>query len=558
MKRQGNNSKALRWIYNNSKKHIPAVIGCALISAVTSVAYVVIAYVSSFVIDIAIGKKQGDIAFYITVLFLLIAFQAALNVGGSMLSAKASGRLEKDFRRNVFVGIMKKEYSSISKHHSGDILNRFTSDVDVIVMAVVGVIPGAVSFVARLLAALIVLISISKSLGVAVIIIGAIVASAIRVYAKYIKKIHKQVQESQGNTRSYMQECTENMVVVKTFNSAGSFGQRLGELMQKTYVLKLKRNLLSNVSQSTRYLVFTGGYYAALSVGAFLISGGTLTYGSLIALLNIIQNIRRPLTQMSGLLPQYYQALASAERIMEIEELPDEKELLDKPKTLEIYKNLQCIKFSDVGFSYDGTRDILQGVNMQINKGELVALVGGSGEGKSTIFRMLLGLYRQTKGNISAISGEELPIDSTLRGLFAYVPQGNLILSGTIAENIRFCNLEESDSEVIEAAKTSDLYDFIKELPEGFNTVVGERGLGLSEGQLQRISIARALLCGAPILLLDECTSALDEATERKVLSNIKAKGNITAILISHRPAALEICDKVYAIEHGVANQVYI
>lgn len=554
MKRQKNdNSSALKWIYKNSKKHIPTVFGCALISAVTSVAYVLLAYVSSFVIDIAIGKKQGDIAFYITVLFLLILCQVALNLINSLLAARASGKLEMDFRKSIFSSIMKKEYASISKHHSGDILNRFTSDVDVIVMAVVGVIPGAVSFIARLSAALIVLISLSKSLGVAVIFVGAVIAVLIRIYSKFVKKIHKEVQEAQGHTRSYMQECTENVVVVKSFNSVGSFGKKLWDLMQKTYRLKIKRNLIGNISNSTKYLVFTGGYYAALSFGAFLISGGTLSYGSLIALLNIIQNIRRPLTQMSGLLPQYYQALASAERIMEIEELPDEKEPLASSEISDIYKNLQGIRFADVDFSYDGTRNILSGVNMQINKGELVALVGGSGEGKSTIFRMLLGLYPQTKGEIIAAAHQDIPLDSTLRGLFAYVPQGNLVLSGTIGENIRFCNMEAGEEEVIEAAKIADLYDFIEKLPDGFDTPVGERGLGLSEGQIQRISIARAVLCGAPILLLDECTSALDENTEKTVLSNIKAKGGITAILISHRPAALEICDKVYAIQGGVA-----
>ena len=554
MKRQKNdNSSALKWIYKNSKKHIPTVFGCALISAVTSVAYVLLAYVSSFVIDIAIGKKQGDIAFYITVLFLLILCQVALNLINSLLAARASGKLEMDFRKSIFSSIMKKEYASISKHHSGDILNRFTSDVDVIVMAVVGVIPGAVSFIARLAAALIVLISLSKSLGVAVIFVGAVIAVLIRIYSKFVKKIHKEVQEAQGHTRSYMQECTENVVVVKSFNSVGSFGKKLWDLMQKTYRLKIKRNLIGNISNSTKYLVFTGGYYAALSFGAFLISGGTLSYGSLIALLNIIQNIRRPLTQMSGLLPQYYQALASAERIMEIEELPDEKEPLASSEISGVYKNLQGIRFTDVDFSYDGTRNILNGVNMQINKGELVALVGGSGEGKSTIFRMLLGLYPQTKGEIIAAAHQDIPLDSTLRGLFAYVPQGNLVLSGTIGENIRFCNMEAGEEEVIEAAKIADLYDFIEKLPDGFDTPVGERGLGLSEGQIQRISIARAVLCGAPILLLDECTSALDENTEKTVLSNIKAKGGITAILISHRPAALEICDKVYAIQGGVA-----
>ena len=551
---KNNNRRALEWIYKNSKKYIPSLALCTFISAVTSVAYVVLAYISSFVIDIAIGKKQGDIRFYITVLFLLVLIQAVLNVGGSLMSTKVSAKLENSFRLSFFKNLMQKEYGSISGLHSGDILNRFTSDIDVVVMAVVGVVPGAVSFFARLVAAFFVLISLSRSLGLAVIIIGIIIGVVARIYSKFVKQIHKQVQEASGNTRSFMQECTENVVVVKSFNSSHTFSKKLMDFMQKTYKLKIKRSLIANISNSTKYILFTGGYYAALAFGAFLISGGTMTYGSLLALLNIISNIRRPLTHMSGLLPQYYQALASAERIMEIEDLPSEKESLPQNEILKIFESFKGISMRDVCFSYDGQRKILQGLNLEINRGELVALVGGSGEGKSTLFRILLGLYSQNDGEVVVGADVDYKLDSTLRGLFAYVPQGNLILSGTIGDNIRFCNTTATESEVAQAAKVADLYDFVSGLPEGFDTVIGERGIGLSEGQLQRISIARAILSDAPILLLDECTSALDEATEKRVLNNIKEKGNITAILISHRPAALKICDKVYAIENGIAR----
>lgn len=551
---KNNNSGALNWIYKNSKKHIPSIAVCTLISAVTSVAYVVLAYVSSFVIDIAIGKKQGDIRFYITMLFLLILLQAVLNTAGSLMGAKVTGKLENSFRLSFFKSIMQKEYRSISGLHSGDILNRFTSDIDVVVSAVVSIIPGAVSFFARLVAAFIVLVSLSRSLGLAVLVIGVIIGILSRIYSKFIKQIHKQVQEASGNTRSFMQECTENIVVVKSFNSSESFGKKLMDLMLKSYKLKIKRSLIANISNSTKYIIFTGGYYVALSFGAFLISGGSMTYGSLLALLNIISNIRRPLTNMSGLLPQYYQALASAERIMEIEQLPSEKQPLEKEKINNIFGSLKGISMRKLCFSYDQQRQILNKLNMDINRGELVALVGGSGEGKSTLFRILLGLYTKDSGEVVAKAETNYEVDSTLRGLFAYVPQGNLILSGTIGDNIRFCNTNATENEVIEAAKVADLYDFVSGLPNGFDTVVGERGIGLSEGQLQRISIARAILCNAPVLLLDECTSALDEATEKRVLNNIKEKGDITAILISHRPAALKICDKVYSIENGVAR----
>ena len=191
---------------------------------------------------------------------------------------------------------------------------------------------------------------------------------------------------------------------------------------------------------------------------------------------------------------------------------------------------------------------------MSIPKGEIVALVGPSGEGKSTIFRLLLGLWNDFSGEISIEGQENIPLTPAERGLFAYVPQGNLILSGSVAENIRFCRTDATDEEVEEAAKCADLYDFVKTLPEGFETHLGERGQGFSEGQVQRISVARAVLSGAPILLLDECTSALDEETERKLLENIKALGK-TAIIISHKKAALDICDRIYRLDNGRLNE---
>ena len=191
---------------------------------------------------------------------------------------------------------------------------------------------------------------------------------------------------------------------------------------------------------------------------------------------------------------------------------------------------------------------------MKVKKGEMVTLIGGSGEGKSTIFRILLGLYKAESGKAYINGDKDYDITSAVRSLFAYVPQGNLILSGTIEENIKFCKASASQEELIEAAKMADLYDFIMSLPQKFQTVVGERGAGLSEGQIQRVAIARAILSGAPILLLDECTSALDEKTEKRVLENIKQRKDLTSIIISHRPAALNISDKIYDLQNGVLN----
>ena len=237
---------------------------------------------------------------------------------------------------------------------------------------------------------------------------------------------------------------------------------------------------------------------------------------------------------------------------MELEDIPDEPRAVEPKDIDEIYRDMSELKLRDITFSYDGIHNILSGAAMTVKKGEAVALKGTSGEGKSTILRMLLGLYKPASGSLTVMAGDKsYNVDPAVRGLFAYVPQGNMIFSGSIAENIRFCKEDAADQEVYTAAKCADIYDFIMTLPDGFDTVVGERGTGLSEGQVQRIAIARAILSGAPILLLDECTSSLDEKTERNVLENIKSMTDRTIIIISHRPAALELCDKVYELRDG-------
>ncbi len=549
------NRKTLHWIYKNTRSYLPAVGLIAVLSAAVSVGYILLAYFSSYVIDIATGQKSGNITLYIGLLFGLILLQAVLYVLNSSLRVRVTGKIEMALKGQMFLSLTQKEYSGIAPLHSGDILNRFTSDVEVVVGGVVGIVPSAVSLFSRLIAALAVLISMSPELTVVIVIIGIVVGFAARIYSKYFKGIHKQVQSAMGETRSYMQECTENIVVVKTFGSAGTFHEKLKSLMMRVYKLKLRRNLISNIANIAVFLLFTGGYYAALSWGAFMVDRAAITYGTLMALLSIVSQVRAPITNMSGLIPQYYSALASAERIMELQCLPDEPKTLPQTDTARLYEKLSAVQLRNVSFRYGKkNNEVLKSADMTLKKGTLTALVGGSGEGKSTIFRLLLGLYHPNEGTLflKTDGDETIPIDATVRGLFAYVPQGNMILSGTIAENIRFCNLSADDEALLNAAKCADLYDFVQSLPNGFDTVIGERGLGLSEGQIQRISIARAVLSGAPILLLDECTSSLDEKTEKTVLQNIKAMTDRTVLIISHRPAALSVCDKIYRLSGGI------
>jgi len=291
--------------------------------------------------------------------------------------------------------------------------------------------------------------------------------------------------------------------------------------------------------------------YIFIVAGAFQIIYGNITFGTLTAFLQIIEQIKAPMKNISGIIPQYYLMIASAERIIEIENLPNEE---FKPISLDIkgiYDSMVEIKVNNINFSYDNNV-IFKNASISFEKGKITAISGSSGIGKSTLMKLLLGIWETDNGSIFIkTKGENINIDINTRKLFAYVPQGNMLLSGTIKENISFCCPDANDSEIEYAAKIADIFDFINKLPQKMNTIIGERGIGLSEGQIQRIAIARAILSRAPILLMDEATSALDLETESNILKNIKTIDNKTCIFISHKSTTLLNCDKIIKIENG-------
>lgn len=311
--------------------------------------------------------------------------------------------------------------------------------------------------------------------------------------------------------------------------------------MQQNLKIKIKRNFISVIISVLMQSFFSLGYYGVLIWGALQFSNG-LTYGTLNAYLQLISQLRTPLQNLSGILPQYYSAMASAERLMELEQMDTEPEPLSKNELDKLRGSFESLVIDNVAFAYDDEL-ILQNCSFTVPKNKITAITGESGCGKSTLFKLILGLYEPSGGKIT-VNGD-IPVGPPTRGLFAYVPQGNMILSGTVRENITMCNPDIDGSAVENAARAADIYDYISSLPEGFETRLSERGGGLSEGQVQRISIARALLSDAPILLLDEATSALDEATETAVLSNISKMTDKTVLFITHRNTSISVCDHI-------------
>ena len=553
MNNKNSNKNALLWIYNRGKKFIPAILLLTVISILSSLGYVALALISKNVLDIATGAVAGNMLLNGILLCGLVVGLVLLSAVNTYFNTRTNGKLVISIRNYLFRKVSRKKYSDISEYHSGDLLNRFTSDTDVIVSALVNIIPSASGMIAKIIGGISALIVLDARIALIILCLGIAVPAIGRVVNKRYKNLHKQVQKSEGNTRSFLQECFENIVVLKTFESETPFFTKLNSYLKNNYKLKIKRNNISIVTHLGLYSFFTIGYYAVLLWGADGISKGVMTYGTLTAFLQLVQQLRAPLQNVSGILPQYYSALASAERLMELEEGFEDKPPIEKEKLKEIISSFSSIDLSGIDFAYKDEL-ILKGCTFSVPKDKITALTGESGSGKSTVFKLILGLYEAQAGNITV--NNNIPLDTSLRGLFAYVPQGNMVLSGSIKDNITLNNDSIDEQKLIDACKAAEIYDLILSTPKGFDTELSERGAGLSEGQIQRISIARALLTDAPVLLLDEATSALDEETETKVLSNIKAMSNKTVLFVTHRNTSLKVCDRIVHVENKVFSVI--
>ena len=352
-----------------------------------------------------------------------------------------------------------------------------------------------------------------------------------------------------------MQESVGSIMTIKAYSAEGKSEIKCSDFAQKYYDKRMKRNFVrSGMSCIFTLLSNAGLIFAVIWCGISVLYGGNENFGSILSIVLLLMQFQQPLTGFSSVIPAYYSRIASGERLAEIEDLPDE-ELSSEQQTELAYENLNKILFKNISFTY-GRESVLSNVSAEIDKGDIVCLLGSSGSGKSTLFKLLLSIFNPTEGEILLRDNDEkeIPLSAKDRKLFAYVPQGNFLFSGTIYENLTFFS-DEKDEAILKDKIASALHtacaEFVYELPEGLQTVLTERGGGLSEGQMQRLAIARAIVADRPILLFDEATSALDAATEEQLLQNLKALSGKTCLIVTHRPAALAIADKTLALMDG-------
>ncbi len=546
---------SIKWLIKRSKKQRANMAVLIVSNAIFAMLSIVFAFFIREIIDsVTIYKDVGRLTTFAIAIVLVVVVQFVFRIIINGLTEHIKGKLEMQYKTHLFNCILTKKQDKITAYHSGELLNRLTSDVSIVADGIATIIPTVVSAFSRLICAVVALIILDPVFALAFTVAGVLVFTVITLLRGMLKVLHKRAQETDGKVRSFMQECIENLLAVKVFSVNGKIENRSNKLQQDNFKIKMRRKNYSVTGHAVYNFIFSAGYLFALIYGGVKIFNGDLSYGALSAILQLVNNVQVPFASLSNVLPRYYAMIASAERIMEIEQVESEPqgEIVDGRS---LYKNLSGIAIENLSFTYD--RDtVFSGASAFINKGDFVAITGASGVGKSTLIKLLLGVYPLDDGQIYANtqSGKKA-LDNTTRALFSYVPQGNMLFSGTLKDNVTFINDNASQSEIDFALKVSCADEFIDKLPAGLDTVVGEHGIGLSEGQVQRIAIARAILVNSPVILLDEATSALDEMTERKVLDNLKALDDVTVIIISHKKAALSICNRVFEVENKLIKE---
>ena len=491
-------------------------------------------------IDIASHDRGGSVITAVVVMACLVICNFALNIASvwvrNILGIKAQNRMQ----RRMLGRILHSEWQGRDSMHSGDVLNRLEQDVNNVVNFVAETLPNAVSVLALFLGAFIYLFVMDHVLAMLIVVMFPIFLVLSKIYMGRMRKLTREVRESDSIVQSILQESVQNRILVKTLESEDEIVDRLGDqhsILRQKVVRKTRFSILSNLIVNVG---FASGYLVAFGWSALRLSAGSLSYGGMTAFLQLVNKIQNPARNLSRLVPQFVSVFTAAERLMLFEDIPLERQ--GEPQELES----PCgVLLHDVTFAYADEPDkkIVDHLSFDFKPGTCTAIVGETGAGKTRLLRMILALIRPDSGFVYMYDAHERIIASPLtRCNITYVPQGNTMLSGSIRDNLLLGNVDATDEEMY-AALDEACADFVRELPDGLDTEMSEQGGGLSEGQAQRVCIARALLRNSPMMILDEATSALDPETERKLLNNILEERSHTVIFITHRPVVLNYCD---------------
>ncbi len=518
---------------------------------------------AKFLVDAVVSHNGDTVGLAAGVTVGLAVSQIVITAITSRISSRVGTKINAQMRSYFFDCLTSANWEEISAFHSGELINRLEGDVATVSSGIINFLPSAFTRGFQFVGALIIVMYYDPTMALLALIGSPLVFLTSKYMMRKIRSYNKESRETNGKIISYGEEILQNLPTVKAFGLAADSARRFRELIEKHRELKLNHDKFSVIM--TMCLSFVGLVvsYSCYGWGVWRLWNGDITYGTMTMFIQLSGVLTSSFSAIVGLAPTAVSIATSAGRIKELSEIPKETDD-DKQAVMNIIANLKKstlkICASDVSFKYKKSeQNVLCNADFCMQSGETVAFVGPSGEGKTTVLRLLLGLITPSGGKVTfSCSEEEIRASCSTRRLCSYVPQGNDIVSGSVAENLRSVNPEASDEDIVNALKTADAWDFVSALPEGIYSIVGERGGNFSEGQAQRIAIARAVLRNSPVLLMDEATSALDSQTEKKVLGNImKTAPDRICIITTHRPSMLEYCSKIYRInENGTIDLI--
>ena len=540
-----NNKKYFKWLIKISKSYKKEIFIIIFLNTIITLIGVFSSVANKYVVDMA-SSFSSNMYISIAIVIILSLMSLGLSAFSSIFNTYFIEKFSFGFRKNIYEELMNSRWNLIKKYHSGDILTRLTTDINNVSDGMFSIASFVISLIVQLVSAFLLLMHYDASLAIFAIILGPFTAFISVLFGVKLKKIQEMVQKSESKYRSFLQENISNISVIKAFSYEKESQKKLDKLRDERLYWVMKKSKISTFANFFMGFAFSFGYLFAFILGAVKLSQNNITYGTMTAFLSLVSQVQRPIVSLANIIPKIISILASSGRIIEINTLEKEESSINLN-----LKGVVGLKIKDLDFSYEN-KEIMKNFNLIIKPGEIVAIMGHSGVGKTTLINLILYFLKQNKGTIEFFDkyGNKESISSNTRKIISYIPQGNTLFSGSILENLRVGKEEASVEEMEEALKNSCALEFVNSLKDGLNTIIGEHGYGLSEGQAQRIAIARALIKKSQFMILDEATSSLDMDTELGIIKNImNLKDRPTCLIITHRKSILKYCNRIITIK---------
>lgn len=525
-----------------------AVVGIHILLGILGTALSLLSSVAmKTLIDVVTGFQTGAIFTAAAWMAGMLLGSAAMQAAASRIAAVINIRVQNGIQAEVYDRMLRTDWASLEQFRSGDLLNRLNTDVTSVSGGVTGLLPSFVTAAVQFLGSLMIILCYDPVMALIALIGAPLSVLCSRTLVRRMRSYNRRMKDISSEVMSFHEDSLRNLTSIKAFGIMDGFRDRMCAMQGKyreTYLDYNRFSVIAGFVMSIVGLLVSAGCFGW---GVYRLWTHAISYGAMMMFLQLTTMLRSAFSSLIGLVPTAISITTSAGRLMAVADLPEEpgaRETAPVPDAC-------TVELRDVTFAYPGGEPVLEHVDFRACPGQVVALTGASGEGKTTMIRLMLGLVRPEHGSVclTGADGQCLPVTAATRTAFSYVPQGNTVFAGTIADNLRMVRPEATDAELIAALETACAYDFVRQLPDGIYARTGELGHGLSEGQAQRIAVARAVLRGAPVLLLDEATSALDEATEQRMLENLMHSGRVqTCVLITHRAATAERCPRRYTL----------